>query len=274
MLTTLEETARVAGAIVLSYFHKESHITHKTSHNDLVTAADIASQQCIHDTITKKLVQKGISENEIGFISEENLSTRNATHMFVIDPLDGTNNFASGLDYFAVSIAYFNKGVLTDSVIYWPVRDTMYSASKGKGAYKKDAHGKKVKLTVKDDLLENSVILTYISSHKEYHQKQMVFIEKILVRVRGLRLYGSACIDLVHLADGENTVHIVFYAHIYLWDFAAAYLIIDESGGVCTDLSGKVITLDVTSSKREYELLAAHPNVIKELKKYLPQPFI
>jgi len=269
MLTILEKSARVAGACIISYFHKESHITHKTSHQNLVTKADTTSQSLIQQTITDMLIQQGIRVSEIGFIGEENLSTSNTTHMFVIDPLDGTNNFASGLDYFSVSIAYFKNGILTDSVIYWPVRNILYFASKGKGAYKKDEHNTVKKLCVQDEFLENSVILTYISSRKKYHQKTFTFIQNILTYIRGIRLYGSICLDMVHLSDAENNIHIVYYAHAYLWDIASAYLIINESGGICTDLSGKRIELDIASEIHEYELLAAHPNVMRELQNKL-----
>ena len=265
MITILEQSARAAGALIMSYFRVESNITRKTSHNDLVTIADVSSQAIIKDTVTKELIRRGIPESEIGFIGEENLSTDYRTHMFIIDPLDGTNNFASGLDYFAVSIAYFYKGIPTDAVIYWPARNTLYSASKNKGAYKKDNKGVETKLAVRDELLENSVLFTYLSSRTESIAQQFSLIQKISPQVRGVRIYGSSCIDLVHLVDRENSAHIVFYSHTCLWDLAAAYLIIYESGGICTDLRGNEIVLDISSGKRDFEVIAAHPNVVKEL---------
>jgi myo-inositol-1(or 4)-monophosphatase len=268
MHTILEKAARAAGKIELSYFHTESHITRKTSHADLVTAADVASQKCIQETITHELMQQGIPSHEIGFIGEENLSTQYTTHMFIIDPLDGTNNFASGLDYFSVSIAYFYKGVVTDSIIYWPTKDILYYASQGKGAFKIQ-NGTSTRMMIKDELLENSVILTYIPGNNADREKELRSMEKILPHVRGLRLYGSSCLDLVHLADTENTVHIVFYVHTKLWDLSAAYLIVQESGGICTDLKGNTILIDITSDTRDFELIAGHPNVIKEVIKHL-----
>lgn len=136
MITILEKAARGAGGIVLSYFHKESHITRKTSHQNLVTEADTSSQAFIKKMITEAMIQRGISGNEIGFIGEENLETKGTKHTFIIDPLDGTNNFASGLDYFSISIAHVEDGAVKDGVIYWPSRDILYYAVAGKGAFK------------------------------------------------------------------------------------------------------------------------------------------
>jgi len=269
MISLLDQSARAAGKMILSYFRVESHISRKTSHSDLVTIADVTSQNIIIETITKELVKRGISENEIGFIGEENLSTDYRTHMFVIDPLDGTNNFASGLDYFAVSIAYFYKGVPTDAVIYWPIRDIMYYATRGKGAYKKKRDATITKLKVEDELLENSVVYTYLSSRAELLSREFKLMQKISPLVRGVRIYGSACIDLVHLADSDNSAHIVFFTHTYLWDLAAAYLILYESGGICTDLRGNEITFDISSEKRDFEVIAAHPNVVKAILKLI-----
>jgi len=115
MLDILELAARAAGEIILSYFHKESHITRKTSHQNLVTEADTSSQAIIKKIITDSLEKRGMSENEIGFIGEENLKTVGTKHSFIIDPLDGTNNFASGLDYFCISIAHVVDGQVENS---------------------------------------------------------------------------------------------------------------------------------------------------------------
>ncbi len=269
MLTILEQAARVAGATALSYFHKESHISRKTNHQNLVTIADTEAQKKIQDSIITQLTQSGIAKDQIGFIGEEDLETNQAPHMFVIDPLDGTGNFASGLDYFCTSIAYFERGVQSCGVVYWPARDIVYFAKKGLGAFKKTGNGRHVQLHVREANLDNSVVLTYISSNKLYHTKQFAIMEKILPQVRGFRLYGSACLDLCHLADSENEAHIVWYMHTKLWDLAASSLIVREAGGVFLDLAGKDSVIDVSSPVRDFECVAGSKSIVSKFLSHI-----
>lgn len=269
MLTTLEQSARAAGDIVLSYFHKESRVSQKTSHQNLVTLADVESQECIKQSIIKSLATQGIASEDIGFIGEERLETKGKKHSFIIDPLDGTNNFASGLDYFSISIAHVEDGILTDALIYWPSRDTVYYAHIGAGAFKKVRDQKPTQLSIKDELLENSVIFTYISSQKKYRAMLYPLLEKLFAVVRGLRINGSLCLDLAHLCDTENATHITLNFHGYLWDVAAGALIVKESGGIFADLKGDEIQVDCSDAQKQYSFIAAHPNVVSKLKAHL-----
>ncbi|MCX6732337.1 MAG: inositol monophosphatase [Candidatus Roizmanbacteria bacterium] len=269
MLTILEQSARAAGSVVLSYFHKESHITHKTSHQNIVTAADLASQELIKNTIISELAKKGIPESEIGFIGEEQLETKGTKHLFIIDPLDGTSNFASGLDYFCISIAHVENGALTNAVIYWPSRDILYYARAGKGAFKKTRGQEPVQLAIHDELLENSVVFTYLSTQKKYRALAYPMLERLYEVIRGVRINGSLCLDLVHLCDTENATHITINFHGYLWDVAAGALIVKESGGIFADLLGNEIQIDCFDADKQYSFIAAHANVVKALLPYL-----
>src|SRR3989344_8589889 len=113
MIDVLKTAAIEAGTILLNYYKKNLTLNYKTSHKDFYTIADVESQKTIKETITKLLVKKGVDKCEIGFIGEENLNTAsNKKHLFVIDPLDGTTNFTSGFDFFAISIGYFYENEL------------------------------------------------------------------------------------------------------------------------------------------------------------------
>src|SRR3989338_11560546 len=137
MINILRSAAVEAGTILLNYYKKNLTLNYKTSHKDFYTIADVESQKIIKETITKLLLKKGIDKSEIGFIGEENLNVAtNKKHLFVIDPLDGTTNFASGFDCFAISIAYFYDSVLTTGLIYRPTSKDFYYAQKNQGAYK------------------------------------------------------------------------------------------------------------------------------------------
>jgi len=269
MLSLIELAARSAGSIVLSYFHKESHISRKTIHQNLVTEADTNSQALIQKIITEELMKRGIPESEIGFIGEEHLEHKGTKHSFIIDPLDGTNNFASGLDYFCISIAHAEDGVPTDSVIYWPSRDILYYAQVGKGAFKIVKGQSPIRLSVKDELLENCVIFTYLSSQPKYRALAFQFIEKIFTAIRGIRIQGSLCLDLVHLCDSENATHITLNFHGWLWDVAAGYLIVKESGGIFADLEGNEMHIDYSDPNKQYSFIAAHEDIVKAIVPYL-----
>lgn len=266
MITILEHAAREAGATALSYFHKESQISHKNNtHQNLVTCADTESQKKIQEIIISKLTQSGINPSDIGFIGEEQLETKNAKHMFVIDPLDGTGNFASGLDYFCTSIAHFESGVLMNSVVYWPTRNILYCAQKGKGAHKKNGGGANIPMQVTDASLKNTLVLMYLSAIPKYFERTAYAIEQISSSIRGIRLYGSTCLDVAHVADSENSAHLLVNSHLYLWDLAGALLILEEAGGVCYDFSGNKVVIDINSSKREFEAVAGHPHIVKAI---------
>jgi myo-inositol-1(or 4)-monophosphatase len=269
MLSVIEKAARAAGAVALSYFRKETHITRKTSHQNLVTKADTTCQALIKKIIIDELMKQGIAEHEIGFIGEEKLEIKGAKHLFIIDPIDGTNNFASGLGYFSVAIAHIEDGQAAHSVIYWPAEDTLYYAKAGEGAFKKEKVHSPVSLHVKDELLENCLLLTYLSGRKDIREKTYHIFEKIFPLIRALRIRGSSCLDLVHLCDTENAAHIVLIFHGWLWDIAAGYLIVKESGGIFTDFEGNKLEIDYTDPKKQYSLIAAHSNVIKALSSNL-----
>ena len=125
MLDVLIEAAQSGGEVLLKNFRGKITVSEKTSHQNLVTEADYVSQKTIVDFITKALIQKGIGENEIGFIGEEGLY-KPGKHLFIIDPLDGTNNFASGNSYFAVSIGYYLNGTARASAIYYPTQKILF----------------------------------------------------------------------------------------------------------------------------------------------------
>lgn len=268
-LLILEKAARTGGKLVLSYFHKESHITRKTSHQNLVTKADTACQALIQKVIAEEMTLLGVNDSEIGFIGEENLTTQGTLHSFIIDPIDGTNNFASGLDYFCISIAHIERNVVKGAVIYWPKKDVLYYAQAGSGAFKKEKDLPPIRLQVKGELLENSVLFTYLSSDNEMRKKSYVLFEKIIPAIRGARINGSICLDLMHLCDSENATHMVLSFRGYLWDVAAAYLIVKESGGIFTDHMGNNMIVDYADPKKKYSFIAGHYEVIKALVAHL-----
>ena len=259
MINVLKKAALEAGTILLKYYKKNLTLNYKTSHKDFYTIADVESQKIIKETITKLLVKKGIKESELGFIGEENLSVgNNKKHLFVIDPLDGTINFASGFDFFAISIAYFCDGILTAGLIYRPTTKDFYYAQKNQGAYK---NSKCLKIIYKP--LKQCILDGVISSRPNKYPQLFKSYQDIFPYVSGFR--SIFCMTLSNCLFVENIFNIVANGHTYIWDIAAVKMIVEESGGIIVDFKGQPINLNIKDPKQAYQIISCHPKLKKEV---------
>ena len=265
MLDIIKKAAIAAGEIQKKYFQStELDVTHKTDHQNIVTKADKESQEVIVDTILSELKKQNIEESNVGFIGEEDLNTHTAKHVFVIDPIDGTSNFASGLDYFCSSIAYFKEGKLTAGVIYRPILDDMYFAEFGKGSYLL-RNGAEIKLQTLNIESKNQLIISNL--WKSFHEKTIDIVDTLLPNYRGARILGAIALDIVLVA--ENIVGLTIGdTGPWIWDVSAAKLILEEAGGGLYDWKGNSIELDVSNGLKQYPVLACHPSKLSSVMKY------
>ncbi len=262
MIDVLKTAAIEAGTILLSYYKKNLTLNYKTSHKDFYTIADIESQKIIKETITKLLLKKGIDKSEIGFIGEENLNVAiNKKHLFVIDPLDGTTNFASGFDFFAISIAYFYDSVLTTGLIYRPTTKDFYYAQKNQGAYK---NSQSLKVVYKP--LKQCVFDGVISSRPDKYPQLFKSYQNIFPHISGFR--SLFCITLDSCLFAENVFNIVTNGHTFIWDIAAVKLILEESGGIMIDFKGQLINLNIRDPKQAYQIISCHPRLKNEILQF------
>lgn len=262
MIKVLKTAASEAGTILLNYYKKNLTLNYKSSHKDFYTIADIESQKAIKEKITKLLLKKGVDMSEIGFIGEENLIFGNhKKHLFVIDPLDGTVNFAFGLDFFSVSIAYFYKGVLTSGLVYQPTNKCFYYATLGKGAFKN-----KVPLKMTYRPLKKSLLSGLISSRPDVYTELFKIYQNIYPHVAGYRNLNSMAIDNCLLA--ENVFNVVINGHTFIWDISAVKLILEESGGIMVDFNGLPINFDLKDPKLAYDVISCHPRLKDEILKF------
>ena len=259
MINVMKQAVTEAGNILLSYYKKNLTINYKTSHKDFYTIADIESQKIIKEIIIKLLVKKGIDKSEIGFIGEENLNVATGKkHLFVIDPLDGTTNFASGFDFFAISIAYFYQGVLTAGLIYRPTTRDFYYAQKNQGAYKNNKPLKIIYKPLKQCLLDG-----VISSRPNKYLQLFNSFKNIFPYILGFR--SVFCITLSNCLLAENIFNIIVNGHTFIWDISASKMIIEESGGIMFDFKGQPVEFNLKSPKQAYNMITCHPKLKKEL---------
>ncbi|MBI5122928.1 hypothetical protein HZA75_03665 [Candidatus Roizmanbacteria bacterium] len=262
MIDVLKTAAIEAGNILLKYYKKNLTLNYKTSHKDFYTIADVESQKIIKETITKLLLKKGIDKSEIGFIGEENLNVAtDKKHLFVIDPIDGTTNFASGFDFFSVSIAYFCEGILTAGLVYQPTNKNYYYATKGKGAFK---NKKPLKAAYKP--LKQCLFAGGFSSQPNIYPQLFKSYQNIFPHISGFR--SLFCITLSNCFLAENVFNVVTSGHTFIWDIAAAKMIVEESGGVMFDFKGQPINLNIKDPKQAYQIISCHPKLKNEILKF------
>lgn len=246
-----EMIVRAGKEVLKIYGHAKIQYT-KESKTSIVTQADLISHKILTETIKKKYPTHGI-------ISEEDKNyKRNAEYVWILDPVDGTRNFASRTPWFSVIVALMKNNKIVMGAIYHPFFEELYFAEKGKGAY---LNGKKITCSKKTDLGNTQGIMSI------YLEKPNANFVKKLVAAQEKEKFWSislSCIamETTHVADGRRDWVFVPIAG-GVWDYAAAYIILKESGCVVTNLRGKEWSL------KDNEILAANPKLHSKLLKII-----
>lgn len=229
--------AKEAGKIHKKYFESDMQVKMKSSSFDLVTVADVESERLIVSVIKEHFPDHN-------FLAEEGKYEKTDSQFkWIIDPLDGTNNFASRLPIFCSSIALSKDDELILGVIYDVTRDELFSAQKGKGAF---LNGKKITVSSIDTLEQVLIITGFYYNRGQDMLDTLANIKKFFQkRIMGLRRLGSAALDLCYVACGRVSGFWEF--ELSPWDFAAGTLIIEEAGGVVTDKENKKVDINKKS---------------------------
>lgn len=236
-LEVAKEAAREAGAIALRFYRRMA-VTHKAdlSYN-LVTSTDLKAEKAILRRIRR-------SFPGAPFLSEEFHPEKPARspELWVVDPLDGTNNYVHRFPHFCVSIAYAQKGTVLLGVVYDPVRDEMFCAVRGKGA---TLNGRRIRTSATKRLRDSLVVTGFHYNRGALMERTLKGIRDLLrAGIQGIRRTGSAALDLCWLACGRTDAY--FEYELSPWDYAAGMLIVQEAGGVCTDRLGEPLGLEST----------------------------
>lgn len=222
----IAKAVKEAGDSAKKMFNSPNLVKRFKSDRDIVTEADEATERMLIGSL--KLI------DDIPFLSEEfNPLTALDSPCWIIDPIDGTTNFSSGLAPFAVSVAHFDGIKVDIGVCYLPVTDELFYAQLGGGAF---LNGEPIKVN-SDDIPLNCVAATGFAdiTHNSSHSTLDVFCS-VIKKTRALRRLGSAVADLVYTACGRFSF---FYeSGLSPWDVAAGSLIVREAGGVVTDFYG------------------------------------
>lgn len=252
MLNIAIRAARAAGDLIVREMDRVSDISIDIKgKNDFVTEVDTQAEFTIINTIKN-------SYPDHAFLCEESGASGDSDFLWIIDPLDGTTNFLHGFPHFAVSIALQHKGRLDQAVIYDPLKQELFTASKGKGA---QLNNKKIRVsghkTIDGALLgtgfpfgDTQKIDEFINSFRSLYPK-----------IAGIRRAGAASLDLAYVACGRLDGFWEF--GLKPWDIAAGALIVQEAGGLVSDMRGDNQFLETG------DVVTGNPKIFKDILKHL-----
>ncbi|MCX7089613.1 MAG: inositol monophosphatase family protein [Methylococcales bacterium] len=226
-LTTLEKIVRDAGAIALTHFRDLKNLEiSKKSPRDFVTAADVAVEHFLQETLTQHCP-------EFGFWGEESGQSANQNARWIVDPIDGTHSFSRGQYFWGISVALEVDGELMMGAVYAPALNDYYCAEKGAGAFK---NGIPIKVS-SESKLDDAMIGTGFACLRSYlEDNNLARFGRIAQKTTGQRRFGSAAVDLCLVADGQ--LDAFWEQELNLYDVAAGALIAKEAGATLTDFKG------------------------------------
>jgi len=248
--------ARSAGNVIIRNLDRlDSLAVHTKDRNDFVTEVDQKAEQEIIYTLRKAFPDHGILAEESGLREGDD-------YQWIIDPLDGTTNFLHGFPQFAVSIALRHKGRLEHGVVYDPLRQELFTATRGAGAMLND---RRLRVT-KRKSLEGALLGTGFPFKAQHHlETYLDMFCALFPHTAGIRRPGSAALDLAYVASGR--LDGFWEIGLNIWDMAAGVLLIQEAGGLSSDFLGGHSYLESGN------LVAGNPKVFADILKTI-RPFV
>jgi myo-inositol-1(or 4)-monophosphatase len=250
----LERLARQAGEILRLGYAGEHQVEYKGA-IDLVTEMDHASEALLLGEIGRQFPGHQIVSEEAGLIPGA------AASQWYVDPLDGTVNYAHGIPIFSVSIAYAQDGTVTLGAVYDPLRDELFSAERGRGAW---LNGNRLRVSAATELSRSLLVTGFPYDIRTTAHNNLDHYARFAVLSQGVRRLGSAAIDLCYVAAGRFDGY--WELSLRPWDAAAGALIASEAGATVTTLDGGADVLTPPCS-----LLAAPATVHALMKEVLDE---
>ncbi|MCP1373661.1 inositol monophosphatase family protein [Dyella lutea] len=227
-VTIAARAARAAGNIILRYMNRIDGLNVvEKQQMDFVSEVDKLAEAEIIKELRRAYPDHAILGEESGAIGKGPMQ-------WVIDPLDGTHNYLRGIPHFCVSIGLLDKGVPTYAVVYDPLRDELYTASKGDGAFLND---RRIRVSKRDDLGGAMIATGFPYRQRAHLGPQLDMTRAILGQAEDIRRSGSAALDLAYTAAGRYDGY--FEIGLKPWDMAAGVLLVREAGGRYCDFAGR-----------------------------------
>ncbi|MBV8649651.1 inositol monophosphatase family protein [Paludibacterium sp.] len=250
MLNVAIKAARRAGNVIQrASMNIDTIRVERKKHNDFVSEVDRAAEETIIETILEAYPKHGILAEESGA-----KGVGQAEYEWIIDPIDGTTNFIHGHTQYAVSIALAHKGQIQQGVVYDPNRNDLFTASRGVGAFLND---RRIRVSKRTNLNECVIATGFPVVDQSYIDTYLGMLKDVIARTAGVRREGAAALDLCNVACGR--VDGFWEFNLKPWDIAAGSLIIQEAGGIVTDMIGE------QSWFESGDIVAGSPKVLAQL---------
>jgi myo-inositol-1(or 4)-monophosphatase len=229
LLNVMIAAARKAGrALARDFGEVENLQVSRKGPSDFVSSADIKAEKTLFEELSK-------ARPGYGFVMEERgvVEGTDKTNRWLVDPLDGTTNFLHAIPHFAISIGLEREGVLVAGVIYNVVRDELFWAEKGAGAYLND---RRLRVAARTDMRDALFATGTPFLGKPGHEKSLKEIGNVIAKSAGIRRFGSAALDLAYVAAGRFDGY--WERNLNVWDIAAGAVIVREAGGTVIEVDG------------------------------------
>ncbi|WP_038206225.1 inositol monophosphatase family protein [Xenophilus azovorans] len=251
MLNVAIKAARAAGALInRAALDVEAVRVSQKQVNDFVTEVDHASEAAVIETLLSAYPGHGILAEESG----REHGAKNADHVWIIDPLDGTTNFIHGFPFYCVSIALAVRGRIEQAVVYDPTRNDLFTASRGRGAFVND---RRIRVSKRTRLSESLISTGFPFRTGDNFKQYLAIMADLMPRAAGLRRPGAAALDLAYVAAGHADAF--FETGLNIWDVAAGSLLVTEAGGLIGNFAGEADFLE------QRECLAGNPRIYGQL---------
>jgi myo-inositol-1(or 4)-monophosphatase len=258
MLNIAVRAARKAGSIINRAALGNDALQVRTKQaNDFVTQVDRAAEAAIIEVVQKAYPDHAILGEETGALNGADAADKNE-YRWIVDPLDGTTNFIHGFPQYCVSIGVEHRGALAHAVVYDPVRNELFTASKGRGAFLNDRRIRVSKCLRLDDALVGTGFPFKELGRVDLYLRQL---RSLMEKSSGVRRAGAAALDLAYVACGR--LDAFWELGLSPWDMAAGALLIQEAGGLVGDLQGNSGFLD------KGEICASAPKIFTSLLQVL-----
>ena len=263
MKNTVIECIKAAGKILMSRRGNVSKVHEKDGNiSSIVTEADLASEKCIIEIIRGKYPKHNIISEEAGYMRGD------SEYTWIVDPLDGTTNFAAGIPWFGVMLAVLKGKTVMIAAMYIPSSDILYYSEKGKGVMRND-----VRIHVSEETDLKNILCSYgmdCSKDESRTTSEISLMRRLVENVRNVRMTNSL-VDLGFTIDGRFGGCI--NSSTKIWDIAPSILMFEEAGGMITGMNGSKIdfTLDENITKIEFPILGSnrvlHPKLLNLIER-------
>jgi len=260
ILTVMINAAFKAARGLVRDFGEVEHLqVSRKGPGDFVSQADKKAEKILFEELKK-------ARPDYGFLMEESgrIENKDKEHTWIIDPLDGTSNFLHGIPHFSISIGLQKGKDIIAGVIYDPIKDEMFYAERGGGAFIND---RRIRVSSRTHLAESLIAtgIPFVSHNEAQHKTFTDALHTLMPKVAGIRRMGSAALDLAYVAAGRYDAY--WEAPISSWDVAAGIIIVKEAGGFVRDLKGGIDVLGTET------ILATNEGLQVDLEKALKKVY-